>query len=642
MKKISKLSVIACLFLLPAQGEAGTIIKIREAGLLGSGYDSATQTFRSPCVTGRIVYPGTAIGDSGLQQNVESKKILADMGLRSGVELSLEIIEAQASSEFKLNVAETDKSITANFTQNAQGKVAKLIDLRLNDAGKTAAQTADIKKIHEICGDSVVDTVDLTGTLIISLSIHFTDSTFKASFEGEGHGGIVDLFKVSGGMKTALEKYKTNASVSVVVTQIGGDVSKLANIFRAINAVEKADGKHVTTHIFSCNIDNLDDCSAAMDDVAAYARDDFSQQLNGMVYNENSPTGPAVTQYSFTPYSQTPVLELRNEPDLVNEAALLKRAELVEKFFILQGHLAKVDRLLNYTFLRPTERANLQAIHEAINNNIGEIVKASKVCRYNADQCVEVSSHLLLKPYDPEKIKRVLIFWDYCNLPTIGKNEKVTLDAIMTAAEVAEEDRKNCDLVWEVVSSRRELDLSNKKIISIAPLAGLEDLTKLDLSYNAISVSRPLRTLVNLKSLSLRNNKISDVGFVSSLRKLQFLDMAQNKVFDPDPISDHPEIKTLRLYDNPFSDEDSALHFAAPNQIISSRELCSALRAHVRSTRGISSSEIKLHASINLAPGFWDPSDPDNSPIDGWYGCPMASRDLRKEPRYWLTAIPVE
>ena len=121
-----------------------------------------------------------------------------------------------------------------------------------------------------------------------------------------------------------------------------------------------------------------------------------------------------------------------------------------------------------------------------------------------------------------------------------------------------------------------ELDITNKKIISISglekfthlnklkledklisditPLSSLTKLTYLNLGSNEISDITPLSSLTELTELYLKNNKINVIDSLRSLTKLTHLDLGFNQISDITPLSSLTNLTHLNLENNKISD----------------------------------------------------------------------------------------
>ena len=101
-----------------------------------------------------------------------------------------------------------------------------------------------------------------------------------------------------------------------------------------------------------------------------------------------------------------------------------------------------------------------------------------------------------------------------------------------------------------------ELDLAERDISDISPLAGLINLEDLNLNDNNISDISPLAGLTNLERLYLGANKISDISALAGLSNLEWLDLDYNNISDISALVENSGLSdggTVDLSGNPLS-----------------------------------------------------------------------------------------
>lgn len=125
-----------------------------------------------------------------------------------------------------------------------------------------------------------------------------------------------------------------------------------------------------------------------------------------------------------------------------------------------------------------------------------------------------------------------------------------------------------------------ELEVSNRKIQSLAGLEYATNLTTLYLNQNEITNLEPLKGLTKLEQLDLSQNPIEELDPITTLVRLQTLKLNEVRVDDWSPLSDLTEIRELHLEQNQIEDLEFAKPFKkirtlnlANNQIQSIEEL---------------------------------------------------------------------
>jgi Leucine-rich repeat (LRR) protein len=119
---------------------------------------------------------------------------------------------------------------------------------------------------------------------------------------------------------------------------------------------------------------------------------------------------------------------------------------------------------------------------------------------------------------------------------------------------VREEAWEKYGVFLDTASDRKlvtELNLADKGIADLTPLAKLTSLTKLDLYKNQITDLTPLTGLVRLEELGLGSNQIADLTPLAGLISLRELRLYNNDIADPTPLLGLKQLEHLNLEDNP-------------------------------------------------------------------------------------------
>ena len=110
----------------------------------------------------------------------------------------------------------------------------------------------------------------------------------------------------------------------------------------------------------------------------------------------------------------------------------------------------------------------------------------------------------------------------------------------------------------EITPADREqvtrLDLSNKDIVDVAPLADLKELEFLNLNGNLISDLKPLAGLKKLTVLGLTDNRVSDPSPIAGLTELRDLRLNGNRISDLEALATLTKMVLLQLDGNQITD----------------------------------------------------------------------------------------
>jgi hypothetical protein len=110
----------------------------------------------------------------------------------------------------------------------------------------------------------------------------------------------------------------------------------------------------------------------------------------------------------------------------------------------------------------------------------------------------------------------------------------------------------------EITPADREkvtrLDLSNKDIVDVAPLADLKELEFLNLNGNLISDLKPLAGLTKLTVLGLTDNQVRDPSPIAGLTELRDLRLNGNRIGDLKALATLTKMVLLQLDGNQITD----------------------------------------------------------------------------------------
>ena len=141
------------------------------------------------------------------------------------------------------------------------------------------------------------------------------------------------------------------------------------------------------------------------------------------------------------------------------------------------------------------------------------------------------------------------------DLPERGLTDVSPL-AAFTGLEVLDLHGNAVVDVWPLgaLAKLRRLDLSHNRVEDVSALAGLQGLEVLLLDGNRVTDVLPLALLPRLARLDLSGNRVADALLLAELRSLSRLDLSGNRVGDASPLGDLSRLVWLDLSGNPVSD----------------------------------------------------------------------------------------
>jgi internalin A len=111
------------------------------------------------------------------------------------------------------------------------------------------------------------------------------------------------------------------------------------------------------------------------------------------------------------------------------------------------------------------------------------------------------------------------------SFPIALTNTSHTIDVLLNRTRTS-----NCEVAERQLSQLTELDLIDRRIVDLKPLASLVNLSDLKLWKNQIVDVKPLSGLTKLTKLTLSENQIIDVRSLSGLTELTKLYIDRNQI----------------------------------------------------------------------------------------------------------------
>lgn len=101
-----------------------------------------------------------------------------------------------------------------------------------------------------------------------------------------------------------------------------------------------------------------------------------------------------------------------------------------------------------------------------------------------------------------------------------------------------------------------ELNLGANNISDLSPLAGLNKLTRLDFSLNKVADLKPLVGKNDLVIFNAAGNQIKDISPLSGMTKLEVVYLSNNQISDISPLLQLKSLKEVTLKGNKVSAAD--------------------------------------------------------------------------------------
>ncbi|ALG68277.1 LamG-like jellyroll fold domain-containing protein [Beggiatoa leptomitoformis] len=229
------------------------------------------------------------------------------------------------------------------------------------------------------CGNQYVCQTTKGANISVKMDFDFTSEYHKNEFKAGASLGIANL-KIcckpfSGGFSAEVSKLsettRKNGTLRIEAIQKGGNVEQLGRILGGT--------------VFSCSLDNLAACTAALDGVANYvASDDF---ITGVREN------PTVTDYKNCPYEYIP--DVPSLPNEVTPEIEALRVKLSNTYKELLADRQNALNLLNLS-LSTARQQQIKDLSVALEMEAESIRQIGELCWNDLSNCSQKAHQALL------------------------------------------------------------------------------------------------------------------------------------------------------------------------------------------------------------------------------------------------------
>lgn len=349
---------------------------------LGHAYDSRIdRAFSYSCAGGNIKTQSATDAEFTYRHDLEQDELARELGLDIGISFGVGSLNLTPGISFATANAARELSSTQTLIVRVNGRSQSLDlnTLQLTSQGEELVRDHG-DRIEQWCGNELITKVDYGASLIASVRYDFASESDKKLIGGKlgigaGVGGLFDLIGLRLGMKSINERARERTTVEISAIQTGGEPTALASVLPERSA--------------RCSLSDIERCLAAFDDILAYARSDFQNQLR-----EDS--GWVATRYVSTPYRETGLaLQALHEsaaPYSTRAGVILKVRDLKTKRSEEIANMQKASSLLRESNLfQDVHREELSNIEQLSKENADAADEALRICQLQtAESCLAV------------------------------------------------------------------------------------------------------------------------------------------------------------------------------------------------------------------------------------------------------------
>lgn len=582
--------------------------------ILGQGYDSHSESFRSRCAdyTDHYIYAGTPQAEVRFDKSLSHEELLDILDVNVSGKMSYGAFNAKGAATFATEAASSNLSESLVFVSQTRGRSVLMDQAQLTRLGRDAAASGDSQAIRTDCGDQFVRRVDLGSQLLINVKFEFANQDIKANFEAEIDFDYLSLFSVAGAAKVASEKYHNNIQVAISALQIGGKVQELN---KALAATSDGDG----LAIVNCDFAHPEACQKALSKLIKYATTNYVAQIANLDYNiKDSTAGAAFLGYEVVDYYGGGLRELYPNPSPVLASEIQEaRDRLALQYSIQSAHRRRAEKLKGMRLSHDEER-RISRVASTLQDNVAKIVRTAQTCYEFPLRCVATEAALTLGAYNAGDLSKTLVFYDYCMLQDVIKPRlKKTVAAISDLFGASSRD--SCEDIETDLQNEVVIDLAGKDLFDLRPLRNLPKLQALNLANNRVLNLSPLATLPQLRYLNVRHNQISNAAALTALKHLTSLDIAYNRLIDSSDLAKIPNLRQLKMQFNDVRDFSPVAGANFELLYKSLDDICAQERQWLRQQGYADNQTLDAYANVNFVPYYHGTGE--RSPDYSWVAC---------------------
>jgi hypothetical protein len=218
-----------CIFLQTGISEAAQILAGPDAySRIGSGLESVSNQWRSPCLDGSILpsAPNRSI-TMKMYASQSASEILEDQRGYGSAQVDFWVLGAKARSEFILRNSESSTQSSMMWSVEYRGASVHLGKRQLNGRGQNAL-TRPLSEQRQLCGDQFIVGAALGARFFLAASLIFDSEVkyryFKTKVSASAFGGLLKKEKSS---IDEVRRMAQDAHLSIQAFQYGGETFDL-------------------------------------------------------------------------------------------------------------------------------------------------------------------------------------------------------------------------------------------------------------------------------------------------------------------------------------------------------------------------------------------------------------------------------
>jgi hypothetical protein len=538
--------------------------------VLGMGYSTDWETFTlGECVTGTPFYDGQNQAFLDFKTKIEYKELQKQLGLNAGFRYKKGFTTVSASASFLKASKSNSYSVSAVYNGSYKFKDQGVSQPILSANGMSLVNKPE--QWSKTCGDYYTFAKSYGGKIFFSIRIDFKSKEAKDKFSAR-FNFTSPMTDVSASIDKFKKEFSQKTEVKVSALQLGGDVTKLSNIFNGSTVVNSSDASY---SFVKCSFGKFNDCQTVLKNAISYVTHDFPTQFKKMEDDSVVQLRPNASLMGITlvPYTSAGIHV--GFSSQMTKQIKQTRKEMEKEFDLVLGQFQRSNSILdNIAIVKSPRQANkLTEMKAKLYGHMEKMVEAAEICLDDPLECaLEYKNMRLAGPTDLTGFKlyheddfkiELETFAQYCDFglsPWSTEELSNTVKHLINISKFEDELRWNnlkkqnfsqCYISEQILQEIPRLDLSFDRLSMLYnDKAGDLEFDFPNLYDHRISNLKPLMTFKHWKGLNLANHKIATSDEFVELPRLESLELRGNRLYEVLGLVNMPELRYLGLSAN--------------------------------------------------------------------------------------------
>lgn len=343
---------------------------------LGYGYDNQRDIFKpQSCMNGTTREVGHTETDIAFSLISNYEELKRHLDIEVNLKIKVGFFKLTSETKFATDHRETSLSRTLFYKFEVKLPNREFSNTGLNTFGQSRFDDSN-SCFRSACGDQFVYQTTQGGKLYFALKFDFANEESKKEFSSKLSAGYSNKlsgssYKIDVAVNKTSDFVKENGELTVSALQIGGNATKLSEIFGSQNGISP---------FLTCKLTAIDKCLEIMQNVANYAINEFSPNINS--------NNAKINSYETVSYLNAGI-PVVIEP--INPGIITARKDLAYKFEWQYGNLLLTRSWLDDygTTFTSEELQYLRNIEKALDTNLDILRDAGMWCFSDLSVCLD-------------------------------------------------------------------------------------------------------------------------------------------------------------------------------------------------------------------------------------------------------------